>query len=739
MTLPLTFVPGTAAQSLGLCGYGLLRAGTLVGNKPSEVLSNSLASAVESIPAYSDAKASEIAMQLRSSERQSRRAGMEGLIRLFSEEPGIREWLIRGIEADPVAREQLSAWKDMSWMFRVDAIMGFLEAIPDAPMGSFEAIAEMMPSWSINFLSADASPVIRGHLDRALRQTVGTALGRKALIYANGSNSIVPLLCLYEAARSFSLNASCGEMPSIKLAASLFRGLRRLEATPHVEPGLVLEFESRILKCLNSKTTEDFYGKEVYPLLAKMLELVPQSDPLGPIANNHTGSFLCRRLEDWIMTSHKLQALRERIRGRLKTASSGGRWSTFVQQTFGKEYDLSELPAWMRGAIEAEPPVSAPLVERQRTFSKDPYALTVEPDTVYDMGLGRGTVMGEADERGMVEVRFHERNVTLKVLNSGLIPIDDEERFLQAMGERSLHFSYLATYLAAVALPNYLAESDPARELFKTVTLKQNITATIGGSRRRRKVDGVDEAIRIAGEVLGFDPAAWSILLCYGVDPGDIIHPGGTSKKAKARLGMSLRPELINTLRRFRPWQEDWEVKTEAIRSAGNYYPSYYSGEKRDDLTELYFDLRNGEESAIKRSAELMQPLVDMWAMAPQRSAEVLLVPMIGTAPNDKLAEMMGRPTLFPWMARPEDYGEGVEGKTLFQKMKIVAQALMIDPEMAASIEGRSVLLLDDNVTDKATWMSARKLFFDAGAAEVGLVALTETIRHPNDLDWPLR
>jgi adenine/guanine phosphoribosyltransferase-like PRPP-binding protein len=112
---------------------------------------------------------------------------------------------------------------------------------------------------------------------------------------------------------------------------------------------------------------------------------------------------------------------------------------------------------------------------------------------------------------------------------------------------------------------------------------------------------------------------------------------------------------------------------------------------------------------------------------------------MIGTAPNKELVEHFGHPITFPWLPRPDNYGEGVEGKTPHQKMEMVSNALKLDPSKVSDIKGRSVLIIDDNITDAATYLVARRLLYDAGAAEVGIVALTETIRREEDHDWVLR
>jgi len=53
-------------------------------------------------------------------------------------------------------------------------------------------------------------------------------------------------------------------------------------------------------------------------------------------------------------------------------------------------------------------------------------------------------------------------------------------------------------------------------------------------------------------------------------------------------------------------------------------------------------------------------------------------------------------------LPRADNYGHGVEGKTPFQKMEMLDNALKLDPSKASAIEGRSVLIIDDNITDGA-------------------------------------
>ena len=70
------------------------------------------------------------------------------------------------------------------------------------------------------------------------------------------------------------------------------------------------------------------------------------------------------------------------------------------------------------------------------------------------------------------------------------------------------------------------------------------------------------------------------------------------------------------------------------------------------------------------------------------------------------------------------------------EKLALLERALRLRPNETAPLSGKLVLLVDDNITDGVTYWIARHLMLQAGASEVGLVALTRTLRIPEARHW---
>jgi len=54
---------------------------------------------------------------------------------------------------------------------------------------------------------------------------------------------------------------------------------------------------------------------------------------------------------------------------------------------------------------------------------------------------------------------------------------------------------------------------------------------------------------------------------------------------------------------------------------------------------------------------------------------------------------------------------------------------------LTTAFENRNVIFIDDNGTDWATYMHARKLVIEAGASDAAIVVLTRTLRTAADRD----
>ncbi|MBL7686340.1 MAG: phosphoribosyltransferase [Deltaproteobacteria bacterium] len=240
----------------------------------------------------------------------------------------------------------------------------------------------------------------------------------------------------------------------------------------------------------------------------------------------------------------------------------------------------------------------------------------------------------------------------------------------------------------------------------------------------------------------GIDPIAFAMRMLVGEKPSQILwgELEDNSKKIH-EIDRVFTTDLIRGFIQSRPWHpqllEGQTPEVWPVQSAGIYYPEYYRDSQRpNDLTELYFAYREGNPEAFSEVVERMRPKIERWRNSLENPENSVVIPMIGTAPNQALAEALGHPTLFPWLPRPENYGQGVEGKRAWVKWQMVDQALQLDPTFASRITGKSVLILDDNLTDGVTYVMARKRLLEAGAQKIALAVLTQTVRHPREFEW---
>jgi hypothetical protein len=369
------------------------------------------------------------------------------------------------------------------------------------------------------------------------------------------------------------------------------------------------------------------------------------------------------------------------------------------------------------------------------------------------------------EEPSRLKVKFPEKEAVI-VLESVIARPEEKEKYEKILIDRTIRFSHLPYNYVPLVLVHYLSHEEatsvrnrlhgrsvPPLDLSGDpihpgsvasdihVRLKKNIASSSSKQIGWLTEEANKFAKKSAGK-LGIDPIIFVLRLMVGEYPSEAFNPNYRRSNLDKMFGdRIMTPDLIRGFLQTRPWMENWVqegiFKDSPVETAGYYYPSLYKGSDRPcDLTELYFAFREGDENAFGEVKHLMQKPIQEWALHRQHEAPVVLVPMIGQAPLEKLAREYDLPVSFPWRPRPANYGEGVEGQRTSVKMDMVQQALKLDLDKLQEVQGKSVLLLDDNLTDGVTYIHARKLLLDAGAKEIRLMLLTRTIRTPAELSW---
>jgi hypothetical protein len=770
-TLPLQY---------GLHGYGLLRA-IKVCPRPTQRVVAAVAKIVGDLPDIPPDQYQGILKDLNSRLSVTyRRRGLRSVAGIFAEREDVREYLIGAVKSDPILAEKINAWNDTEWMRTVDLLMGIGESLSGIDQNYFNIVRSNMRLWSHNFhQSRDRISDVFMDLFRA---PLDSAITRKTILDDSAWKDALPLLWVFWATTPYSdIIWKSSLQAQIRNTIRTLRALRRLGSS---------NVEEEVIQRIEDKVETLMYESEDVPRLGiatskyievweDILSVTPQQHPLKPLAKPWTGRLMDQELESWIAKAIAQEDMPEKLIKDLpfievlekarRIAIENGYIDEFIEiittpmglysNRFGK---LKRMAARkIRTPItksKAPKQLFTPAIERHRVIW-NPY--TVDDDVLIHEGYGEGNTKGEPDANGLIPFFMSGESMQVKVLQRSLVSAADRPAFIEVLKRRSDKLAYVTPFFATLAFDRRLSKKDPVKWIIEEmvnandesiyIAKRHDLFKLIMGHTHWSKEDIEMKSVQATGlmlkigRMLGIDPITWSFRLASGVAPDKIILSRKTQvkKPKKSALRRRITPDLVRSFVWFRPWHNAWQelgtVDTPDMLTAGHYYPSYYFGEKTRDLSGLYFGYRDGHPDALRHTEDILAPLVKRWADDPSRKGEVVLAPMIGTAPNKKLAEQFGYPITFPWLPRPDNYGEGVEGKTAYQKMEMVSNALRLDPSETSAIKGRSVLIVDDNITDAATYMVARRLLYDAGAAEVGIVALTETIRRPEDHDWVLR
>lgn len=375
-------------------------------------------------------------------------------------------------------------------------------------------------------------------------------------------------------------------------------------------------------------------------------------------------------------------------------------------------------------------------------FNEDGHDIVIHPD------FGEGVVRGDRPDADKMTVSFREwdRFNLITVDRKVVARLSDRERYTQIFSERMKKAKKHVYAWVALAIVHYLYRDESQN--FLTSLCERLKKPYIIASKPQfvlqddpNDIDIISEEIDKLRRKTGIDPIAFVLRMMVGEMPQDIISPSSMSKRRyqMPSLNRHMTPELIRALLLEKPWQARWQSSDETpnVMSVGHFYPHYYQSERPQDLTELYSAFREKDAEAIQEVTDLVSPLIHAWLQAYQEKGETgLVIPMIGSAPNEEVVTSLGVPTLFPWIPRPLNYGAGIEGKRASEKWQKVTFSLRLRKDLRKEIYGKDIVLFDDNTTDDVTGMVARMRLLEAGARRVGLVTLTHTIRHPSELPW---
>ncbi len=251
----------------------------------------------------------------------------------------------------------------------------------------------------------------------------------------------------------------------------------------------------------------------------------------------------------------------------------------------------------------------------------------------------------------------------------------------------------------------------------------------------------------VVADHLGIDPIHFALRLMLGHEPCDVLGLIWANP-----LNRFLTPATLEWLIDHRPWhdalypaQPARENRIATVQVAAGYlYPKYYvnygpEAPRPHDLNQLYYALREGDEEAIAKTAEYFEPFMERAIKEGGLERDrVLLVPMIGKAPLERVGKLLPYPQVFPWNPRPADYGRGVDYRLLLDKLHLLRASLSLNPGHLERMRGRDIIVFDDGIGDGATYVEARRLLLDAGARSVRVVVLAELIRHPREFQWSI-
>lgn len=768
-----TMVTGPQNVPLSVVGFGLLRAPMVLAPQPASC-SASVASLLGAMTAIEPAFAV-IQTQLQADHLNVRMKGLQAMARLFAEKPHLRLRVQTSVETDPQLKQVLSAWNDGRWVKLTDIAMGFGEYAEPSTNEYFDRVVADLPDWTPNVKHALERGSFRSLVPLAFA-SLKERLDQDETIEDDSkwNGFLVDLFVYYSASCARVVLNNDSIVGLIQKIMIVIRALARLRAQGG-DASTAQSFEERLNSLIftNGHANLDGMGdmrRGANPLGMLWKEIyarTPPADPLVCLKSSETGKVYAL-LSKWLADA--LCGLKTRqVRGSMAydyefiRLIDEARQRTLSSKDYARFRDA--LLDFNRSYVDAKGALHAyygscapnlirgpsPISERRRVIW-NPYALVGR--LFLHPTMGEVFIEGEPDDRGMVLVRVPRKDSLVKVMRATLIGAEEKDVYEEALRKRIEHYAHKAPAFAALGMVRYLSAKDPA-----LAEIRRGLVDIGGkihggwyqylGNYRSMGIDYVNaigHAMWGASKMLGFDAIAWGWLLTNGHSPDEILLPSPETKKGPGRLVIrnAITSDMVRGFCQLRPWQVQWSKaeipRVPNIMAAGFYYVMSYRGEKINDLTQTTHDFVWQIDGSLEEAARLLAPHIDSWVSAKRAEGQdVLLVPMVGTGPTDQIVQLLGYPHIYPWLPRPANYGGGVEGLTLFQKMQKVGQAMKLNPEMLTQFEGKTILIVDDNVTDKATYMQARRLLFDAGARNVGIAVISETIRNPREISFVLR
>jgi hypothetical protein len=678
-----------------------------------------------------------------------------------------------GLVSDPM--RTINKWKIL------DLMLGIGESTETHP-DFYQLLEDFLPDWLCNMRDAAAKgyrPLIPVAYSGLLKRVRSDARLQQEGVWQES----LPDLWLYWCSCRAWSNPNSVNLDIIVQTLMMIR--RAICFVPEDQTGKLVDYEDQVrsrVEDLNCSASEIRKGllsiwerifkatKRTDLLAPKSAEAIAFVQQKSPSLLSMPGDFLQRVLQadplpDWAHLESDLAQCVDQLWQRFRNTEH---WPLFTD-LLTNNMPIRERLVALR-ALAAEQSVSSQAIgvaekspavmPRARPIIWNPLFFSQE-GLVIHAGYGEGRV--EDSEGPLVKVSFppgttNTRNI-MQVSPHELVYADkDIAGFRQVAAERMERFQDLSLYYAVRALRIFLPKDEAGVSDYWKSQSYGNIAilSYLKGMRTFRsetprdydyaRPDHIQRMLFNLALKLGIDPIAFAMRMSVGVPPHHLVFGPNGRVNVYDRILISRRitTDLIRSFVEARPWNQGWPQlpsgHVSKLLAAGHYYPDYYQGEKPNDLKDLYFAFREGSADSVREVYHQVKPLFERLVGQPGWN-DALLIPVPGKAPNDQIttliANQLGLETLDPWTPRPPEYGEGVEKQPApMGKWEHLCRYDRIHGSSRASLQGRRVILFDDNLTDGATYMHKYRLLHDAGIGDIALVSLTRTIRFPRDFGW---
>lgn len=395
---------------------------------------------------------------------------------------------------------------------------------------------------------------------------------------------------------------------------------------------------------------------------------------------------------------------------------------------------------------------------------------------VLSQQYGIGRPQGPVNERGMMPVRFYDGAPEISVYAPNLQSCNEAEDYAAALARRVQGPARNAPLVAAHDTLHQLLQARwdmhaPPARLLDHYGIKEHRTAVADIVRamasnqkheelRPQRITNtrafLEHLLFGASVATGIDIIKLGLHLTITEDPARLTREyalrdsDGENRHSAhfaAKIRRLLSPDAIQGCLEQQAWYTSWQqrrIPHHHVMTAGLHYPAYYNDhwERPHNITPLYYRHHAGDADAIDDIVSHLQPVVTAWTAQWRKicfADDVVIVPMPGSQGlNTSIAAALQPKSVVPALARDEDAYTPMEHQRATNKLRSLANSLHFDSRWTRALQGKHVLLLDDAITDAASYMMASQLLYaNADPVRVGMVALGQTIRHPRELDNP--